>query len=80
MWVLPVLQLGYWVASSLALPVAVVNAAMGWVRRCLWGRRPMATGSLMRGCGVMLWSVVGSAMDALDQTSGYPFGYLNLDR
>jgi hypothetical protein len=43
------LQLGYWVASSLALPAAVVNAAMGWVRRCWWGRSLVAIGSLANG-------------------------------
>jgi hypothetical protein len=34
----------------------------------------------MKGGGVAMGMTVGSATDAPDQSSGYPFGYLNRDR
>jgi hypothetical protein len=45
-----------------------------------WGGRGVrVVGSSMKGAGVAMGITIGSATDALDQSSGYPFGYLNRD-
>jgi hypothetical protein len=46
-----------------------------------WGGRGVrVVGSSMKGGGVAMGMAVGSATDAPDQSSGYPFRYLNRDR